>query len=448
MKSLLRIVVRYFLTAIFISFSIVLLSIGVYIWSVASYRTKGYYAVLSQITDGFYIDDETKSLYLKPECLDLIKEQYLFAMELDQNGNIIWQYNLPNELKRQYSLSDMASMTRWYLEDYPVKVWVHDYGIFVAGLPKNSVAKYRLELSPKALSSLLVWLPLCNLGFILVLCMILAFKLYHALLPIGKGLDSLADNRPICLRETGITCELAKKLNQTSQILTLQHEALEKRDMARTNWITGVSHDIRTPLSMVMGYAESLEGCQELSLELQHKAAIIKEQSLVIRDLIEDLNLTSKLEYQMHPLRIGCCRPAAMIRQLAAAYYNQNLPDSYEILLEISHKGDEAAVSGDKRLLNRAFQNIIGNSIRHNPEGCAIWISVDGNDSFCLITFSDNGIGLPDYICCYLSSDDESFLSEGTHILGLRLVKQIVTAHDGTFTVIDNHTIQICLPAG
>ena len=87
-------------------------------------------------------------------------------------------------------------------------------------------------------------------------------------------------------------------------MLEQQRWNLEKRDTARTEWISGVSHDIRTPLSMVMGYADNLENDAALPEEARKQAGIIKEQSLKIKTLIEDLNLTSKLEYQMQPLRM------------------------------------------------------------------------------------------------------------------------------------------------
>lgn len=60
------------------------------------------------------------------------------------------------------------------------------------------------------------------------------------------------------MREKGMASELAGKLNRTSSILQKQKEKLEQRDRARTEWIAGVSHDIRTPLALIMGYSDEL----------------------------------------------------------------------------------------------------------------------------------------------------------------------------------------------
>ena len=104
------------------------------------------------------------------------------------------------------------------------------------------------------------------------------------------------------MKEKGVFSEIAEKINKTSEILQMQAEQLRKKETARANWIAGVSHDIRTPLSMIMGYAGQLENSENLSETERKKAAVIVKQSSRMKDLINDLNLASKLEYDMQPL--------------------------------------------------------------------------------------------------------------------------------------------------
>ena len=56
----------------------------------------------------------------------LIREGNVWAMILDNNGCVIWDENMPDDLPRQYSLQDVASFSHWYLEDYPVSTWNRD----------------------------------------------------------------------------------------------------------------------------------------------------------------------------------------------------------------------------------------------------------------------------------------------------------------------------------
>ena len=172
---------------------------------------------------------------------------------------------------------------------------------------KGVVSKYMMEMSLSSIRKLpffLIVMVLANLFMVLILAVLSGYRLYSSLRPVASGIDGLISGKRVLVPEQGLTGELGKKLNQAAAVLDRQRWNLEQRDTARTEWISGVSHDIRTPLSMVMGYADNLENKESLSEEDRRQAGIIKEQSLKIKNLIEDLNLTSKLEYQMQPLRM------------------------------------------------------------------------------------------------------------------------------------------------
>ena len=72
---------------------------------------------------------------------------------------------------------------------------------------------------------------------------------------------------------------------------------------------------------MILGYAENLENSSNLTEEEHRQASVIREQSIRIRRLIEDLNLTSKLSYQMQPLRAAVFRPSALLRQVVTEFF-------------------------------------------------------------------------------------------------------------------------------
>lgn len=72
---------------------------------------------------------------------------YAWAMVLDGDGTVIWQYDLPQNLNKHYTASEIASFSRWYLDDWPVFCWTADYGLFVAAQPRGSVWKYNIYSS-------------------------------------------------------------------------------------------------------------------------------------------------------------------------------------------------------------------------------------------------------------------------------------------------------------
>lgn len=117
----------------------------------------------------------------------------------------------------------------------------------------------------------------------------------------------MSEKQPVDLSTRGLLGDLAAGINKTSARLVQQEAALNQRDNARATWIAGVSHDIRTPLSLVMGYASQLEDDPELPLAKREQASIIRRQSERIKTLVSNLNLASKLEYDMQPLRVLLC---------------------------------------------------------------------------------------------------------------------------------------------
>ena len=100
--------------------------------------------------------------------------------------------------------------------------------------------------------------------------MIANSKLLKSVRPITDGIQALPSGEPVYVRETGLLSGLSARINQTSDILQSQKRDLQRKETARANWISGVSHDIRTPLSMVMGYASQMEDDESLP-EAQEK---------------------------------------------------------------------------------------------------------------------------------------------------------------------------------
>lgn len=165
-------------------------------------------------------------------------------------------------------------------------------------------------------------------------------------------------------------------------------------------------------------------------------SSIIRQQSIIIKELIEDLNLTSKLEYQMQPLRMEACSLSALLRQLVADYYNQNLEERYTIDLRIEEAAEKTVIRADKGLLTRAFRNLIGNSIRHNPQGCHIIIEIKAVSDHCMILYQDTGMGISQEVLDAFSGKTTQNAT-APHIMGLYLVERILQSHKGTFRLTD-----------
>ncbi|MDD3890187.1 MAG: HAMP domain-containing sensor histidine kinase [Syntrophomonadaceae bacterium] len=347
---------------------------------------------------------------------------------------MVWSENLPNDVPKNYTVPEVASFTRWYLQDYPVYVWHHPNGLFVLGSPKGSVWKLGIEIPERIMEKAPAWLAgilLLNGIAAVLLALLFSYRLFCSLRPIGMGIEDMAKGQPVELAADGILGDLAAKLNQTSGQLQRQAAALQKRDNARTAWIAGVSHDIRTPLSMVMGYASQMEENSALPVEAHKQAGIIRRQSEKIKGLVSNLNLASKLEYDMQPLRLTTVYPAALVRNIVADFLNSGLDERFTINLKVEDDAQGIQLNADEELIRRAVSNLIGNSIRHNPQGCAILVVVEKKPAYCAITIADSGIGFPPKVLENIPRQSE-VPELHAHGMGLVIVRQIIKAHGGT----------------
>ena len=164
---------------------------------------------------------------------------------------------------------------------------------------------------------------LVDLLVIVLPCVLFAWGMHPPPARCGdRACRSLPAGRPVQLAEKGATAALARQLNQTGEHLRSQSERIARRDAARTDWIAGVSHDIRTPLALIFGHAEQLEQDPALPQAARAEAAAIRAQGQTIRSLIEDLNLTSKLEYDAQPLRRARMAAAPLLRAAVTDFCN------------------------------------------------------------------------------------------------------------------------------
>ena len=356
---------------------------------------------------------------------------YEWAMLLDEQGNVVWQYDLPASLNHTYTVTEVASFTRWYLEDYPVFCWITENGLLVLGRTPGTMFRYSFYSYTELFRGIykgIVPTLLAIVALIVAGCMVFSWRGAKALTGVARGLDTLAAGGTVHLPTTGFTAGVAGKLNQTSALLQRQNEIIARRDAARTDWIAGVSHDIRTPLALIFGYAEQLEHDPVLPADRQAKAAAIRSQGQTIRHLIEDLNLTSKLQYNAQPLRRAPVHAGELLRQIVTDFCNSGAGENCTLDFDLDPKAENLVLDVDAPLLGRAFSNLLGNSARHSP-GCAVTVHARREETELAVMVADDGTGYPPAVLAVLEGTELS--GPAPHVLGLHIVVQIIKAHGG-----------------
>ncbi|GIO27060.1 sensor histidine kinase [Ornithinibacillus bavariensis] len=242
---------------------------------------------------------------------------------------------------------------------------------------------------------------------------------------------------------------MAEKLNSSKK----ERELLEK---SREEWMVGISHDLRTPLTTMQGYGKLLEneGYDWTKEELTEIGKTINDKSEYMVRLIEDFTLSFHLKNDNNHFLFESVELNAFLKAITEKYFNDRTIEDYAINVHLLNY--EVYLSMNKRLFERMMDNLIYNAIKHNPKNTTIDIHVvDVTESDqIMITISDNGVGMDESTKQHLfdrfyrgTNTDERV--EGTG-LGMSIALQIAKLHKGDFQVESEEnegtTISVSLP--
>ncbi len=320
-----------------------------------------------------------------------LRDHGSWALLIDEDGNVVWDFDVPDDVPPRYTPADVASFSRWYLGDYPVSCWRHGGRLVVVGSPKGSVWKYAVTLGSHKLGGIVVLLGTVFCADLIVLV------------------------------------ALARMLSRSSW---------KQRDDARNEWVAAVSHDVRTPLAAVVTDAASLMESPRLGAGERERAARIVTKSQETAALLADLNTANRLRFAMEPVDATDVHLAAVLRSVVADFVDEGT-GACELGLDVAPAAEGLCMRGSEALLRRMVVNLVGNSIRHNPQGCHVTVSLAARagllgSSFgrrLVLVVSDDGRGLGAGTLAALKRRPGAEFPE--HGLGLVIVRRIAAAHGG-----------------
>lgn len=232
----------------------------------------------------------------------------------------------------------------------------------------------------------------------------------------------------------------AHTFNEMADTITANIEEVQSVDELRRQLIANVSHDLRTPLAILKGYAETLQDKSETLTkeESTRYLDVISSNSDRLTKLVEQLFEYSKLEAkQIEPYK----------EQFSITDLCLDLVSKYDILakakgidLSLSVSNNESVlVYADISLIERALQNLIDNALKFTPSGGFIKVELEKKGAACLIRVNDSGIGIDEEMHATIferfKQTSDSFKKNGAG-LGLAIVKKILELHECTITVL------------
>lgn len=230
--------------------------------------------------------------------------------------------------------------------------------------------------------------------------------------------------------------ELAFTFNRMAETLLKNIEQLKEVDHLRKELIANISHDLRTPLSVIHGYVETLTiKMNDLTQEKQDKyLKIILKSTDRLKDLVSDLFQLSQLEARQVKPNLEKFAIAELINDLTAKY--QLLAKEKGITLEAQIENSNAMVSADLALMERVLQNLLDNALHHTPNNGEVSLGVSTVDNEVQVSVSNTGEGITEEAIGHIF--DRYFTGERRGIgsgLGLAIVKNILEIHDSVIKV-------------
>lgn len=252
--------------------------------------------------------------------------------------------------------------------------------------------------------------------------------------------------------------EVYEELKPFIQTIELQKEQIEysikklkRTEEIRRDFTANVSHELKTPLTSINGYAEVIETGIAREEEIIKAASIIKKEGNRLLELIDNIIQLSQLE----DLTMEREFTSLDIFSLGKSISNNLIPKAKEKNITLDFTGNTTVINGNKRMIEDLLYNIIDNSIKYNVDNGKVHIHIYSKDKWGIIKIQDTGIGIPGSVQdrvferFYRVDKSRSKKIGGTG-LGLSIVKHIVEYHNGRISLSSTEdkgtTVEVCLP--
>ena len=362
---------------------------------------------------------------------------------LDENGKEVFSFQAPSEIKKKYTPLEIVQMYKYQEIAYTVVYVGEKKGndrqfSYLIGIENPNLNRYFISYDNRDIS------PVLKIGMVIFIIDILialligyffSKRLTVPLHTLIDGIKQLANHEFYHYsKPKGLYKNVFYNLNHLSNQLKANENERKKLDLMKEEWIANISHDMKTPLSSIQGYAEMIKHPDyDFTLnEIREYAEIIETKSLYIKEVIEDLNLSTRLRNKEVSLNKNAMNIVSLLRNIVIDILNDpKYPNRDMQFLVIE---EDITLEVDEILFRRAINNLIYNAIVHNDHKVKIVVTIERKDRTHIV-IKDDGKGikmeeLERVFDRYYRGTNTGAAHKGSG-LGMAIANDIIHAHGG-----------------
>lgn len=263
----------------------------------------------------------------------------------------------------------------------------------------------------------------------LILGILLTRTLIHPLQALTQAAQKIAEGE----LEQQVKVSSQDEVGQLALAFNRMSQEVARVNQQRRQMTADIAHDLRTPLTVIAGYIESMQ--DGVLQPTPQRLALIYAEIGRLQNMVEDLRMLSQFdagELPMHPQLVA---PLSLLERARTTFTHRAEQQQVSLVVEVTGKLPEIKL--DESRMMQVFDNLLSNALRYTPPGGKIILSAHLNEEKIILTVQDNGSGitaedLPYIFDRFHRTDKSRHTDTGESGLGLAIVKALVEAHGGT----------------
>jgi signal transduction histidine kinase len=243
-------------------------------------------------------------------------------------------------------------------------------------------------------------------------------------------IDTNSDEKVMIFTDNKIIIELASQINRLLEERQKMKADFKRYEISSKKMLSNISHDIKTPLTVILGYLEIM-GLKDKENEMLNH---VEQKAKQVMDLINEFFTLAKIESGDMDMNINKVSISEIWRESILDFYQILEQKDFQVKIEIPQ--NEIFVLGNKEAIQRILSNLISNAVRYGSEGKYIGLSLYTNERDVYIDISDRGKGIEKSNACYVfdrlytQEDSRNYKIQGNG-LGLTIAKNLAISMGG-----------------